>query len=66
VFSALRDFANVWGLMTLENRGRLLRALVAALGVEDETGEVEVELGNFSADTRGGGCRMTSSEASKL
>jgi hypothetical protein len=52
MLGALRDFANVWGLMTPENRGRLLRALVAAVRVKDETGDVEVELVNFSADTR--------------
>ncbi|WP_437761214.1 hypothetical protein WMF27_05975 [Sorangium sp. So ce281] len=29
MLSALRDFANVWSLMTLEKRGRQLYALVA-------------------------------------
>jgi site-specific DNA recombinase len=48
---ALR-LANVWALMTPENRGRLLRALVASVRVNDATGEVEIELVNFSADTR--------------
>jgi DNA invertase Pin-like site-specific DNA recombinase len=52
MLGALRNFANVWHLMTPENRGRLLRALVAAVRVKDETGEVEVELVNFSADAR--------------
>jgi hypothetical protein len=36
--------------MTPENQGRLLRALVAAVRVKEETGVVEVELVNFAAD----------------
>ncbi len=48
--AALRDFARVWTLMTPENQGRLLRALVAADRVKEETGVVEVELVNFAAD----------------
>lgn len=52
MLGALRDFATVSGLMTQENRGRLLRALVAAVRVSEETGVVDVELVNFSADAR--------------
>ncbi|WP_437992678.1 hypothetical protein [Sorangium sp. So ce145] len=52
MLGALRDFANVWGLMTPENRGRLLHALVAAVRVKEDTGVVEVELVNFSAGAR--------------
>ena len=48
--AALRDFARVWKLMTPENQGRLLRALVAVVRVKEETGVVEVELVNFAAD----------------
>jgi len=48
--AALRDFARVWKLMTPENQGRLLRALVAAVRVKEESGVVEVELVNFAAD----------------
>jgi hypothetical protein len=48
--AALGDFARVWTLMTPENQGRLLRALVAAVRVKEETGVVEVELVNFAAD----------------
>ncbi|WP_433934116.1 hypothetical protein AB3662_06475 [Sorangium cellulosum] len=36
--------------MTPENRRRMLRALVAAVRVKEETGVVEVEFVNFSAD----------------
>ncbi|MDC0682630.1 hypothetical protein [Sorangium atrum] len=52
MLGALRDFANVWRLMTPENRGRLLRALVAAVRVEEAIGVVEVEFVNFGADVR--------------
>lgn len=48
--AALRDFARVWTSMTPENQGRLLRALVAAGRVKEETGVVKVELVNFAAD----------------
>lgn len=50
IVGALRDFAPVWKLMTPENQGRLLRALVAAVRVKEETDVVEVELVNFAAD----------------
>lgn len=46
---ALRDFGRVWKWMTPENRGRLMRALVAQVRVTEAEGEVEVELVNFSA-----------------
>lgn len=48
--AAYRNFARVRKLMTPENQGRLLRALVAAVRVKEETGVVEVELVNFAAD----------------
>lgn len=75
MLGALRDFANVWALMTPEtrtaqsprsgrsavratkrsavNRGRLLRALVASVRVNDATGEVESS--STSARTRAEG-----------
>jgi hypothetical protein len=46
---ALRELANVWRLMTAENQGRPLRALVAAVRVKEATGLVEIEL---AADAR--------------
>lgn len=52
MLGALRDFASVWKVMTPENQGRLLRSLVAGVRVEEESGLVEVELVNFSADAR--------------
>jgi len=47
---ALRDFGRVWKWMTPENRGRLIRALVAQVRVAEATGEVEVELINFGIE----------------
>ena len=46
---ALRNFGKVWGDMTPENQGRLLRALVAKVSVGEETGVCRVELVNFDA-----------------
>jgi hypothetical protein len=51
VVGALSDFGRVWSLMTPENRGRLARALVVAIRVDEESNQVEVELVNFAADT---------------
>lgn len=47
---ALNDFERVWKFMTPENRGRLLRALVVAVRVNEANNEVEVELVNFASD----------------
>lgn len=49
--SALRNFGKVWGEMTPENRGRLLRALVAKVSVDEKTGMCRVELVNFETVT---------------
>jgi site-specific DNA recombinase len=49
--SALRNFGMVWGEMTPENQGRLLRALVAKVSVDEKTGMCRVELVNFDAVT---------------
>ncbi len=46
---ALRNFGKVWGEMTPENQGRLLRALVAKVSVDEKTGMCRVELVNFDA-----------------
>ncbi|MCC6665148.1 MAG: hypothetical protein IT375_15465, partial [Polyangiaceae bacterium] len=46
---ALRNFGKVWGGMTPENQGRLLRALVAKVSVDEKTGMCRVELVNFDA-----------------
>jgi site-specific DNA recombinase len=46
---ALRDFGKVWTNMTRENQGRLLRAIVAKVVVDDKQGKCRVELVNFDA-----------------
>lgn len=51
IASALRNFGMVWGEMTPENQGRLLRALVAKVSVDEKTGMCRVELVNFDAVT---------------
>lgn len=43
---ALRNFGRVWGDMTPENQGRLMRALVAKVSVDEGTGVCRVELVN--------------------
>ena len=45
--SVLRDFAKVWTNMTPENQGRLLRAIVAKVVVDEKSGKCRVELVNF-------------------
>ena len=47
--SALRDFGKVWTNMTPENQGRLLRAIVAKVVVDEKQGKCRVELVNFDA-----------------
>ena len=47
---ALRNFGKVWGDMTPENQGRLLRALVARVVVNEATGVCRVELVDLGAD----------------
>lgn len=44
VARALADFDGVWGLMTIENRGRLVRALVKGVSVNGGTGSVRIEM----------------------
>ena len=44
VCKALGDFASVWALMTPDNRGRLLRALVTSVKVDEDSGTVELHL----------------------
>jgi len=50
VASMLRDFDQVWQFMSVENRGRLVHALVRTVTVDDAAGTVEVELVDLAAD----------------
>jgi len=49
VIDALRNFARVWDLLTPENKGRLLRILVAQVRVDEDKGVIEVELAGFTS-----------------
>jgi site-specific DNA recombinase len=53
VAQALGDFSRVWSALTPANQGRLLRALVERVAVDERSGRVEVHLVNFAADTEG-------------
>ena len=44
VEQALARFTDLWAVMTPENRGRLLRALVKGVSVASSTGDIAVEL----------------------
>lgn len=50
VIGALRDFNLVWEAMTIPNRGRLLRALLDRVVVEETSGRVDIHLVDFAAD----------------
>ena len=47
VGGALSDFDAVWEVMTLENRGRLVRALVQTVAVDGLTGTVTATLADL-------------------
>lgn len=50
VIAALQDFKEVWEMMTPENRGRMLRALVDRVEVDRRSGRAEIHLVDFAAD----------------
>jgi hypothetical protein len=52
VCKALGDFASVWTLMTPENRGRLLRALVTNVKVDEDSGTVELHLVKLTGEPK--------------
>lgn len=52
--AALRDFSKVWHDMTSENQGRLLRALIARVSVDEGTGVCRIEMVNFDAAASAG------------
>jgi site-specific DNA recombinase len=52
VASTLADFSKVWDVLTSANRGRLLRALVDRVSVDEASAEFQIHLVDFSgADT---------------
>ena len=50
VVSALRDFRAVWQAMTMPNRGRMLRALLDHVEVDEPSGRIDIHLVDFAAD----------------
>jgi site-specific DNA recombinase len=48
VAQCLRDFEAVWDVLTAQNRGRLLRAVVERVDVDDDGGEVGITLADLS------------------
>ncbi|WP_408890099.1 hypothetical protein ACJ2CR_02520 [Myxococcus faecalis] len=50
VIGALCDFNLVWEAMTLPKCGRLLRALLDRVVVEETSGRVDIHLVDFAAD----------------
>ncbi len=47
IASCLRDFGEVWDVLSPVNRGRLLRAVVERVDLDDASGEVRIELMQF-------------------
>ena len=50
IAQCLRDFNSVWDVLTSQNRGRLFRAVVERVDVDDEGGEVRITLANLGGD----------------
>jgi site-specific DNA recombinase len=51
VTSALAEFTTVWDVLTVPNRGRLLRALIDRIAVDEASNRVEIHLIQFVHDT---------------
>ena len=43
----LRDFTGVWDVLTNENRGRLLRAIIERVDYDGKSGEIRVTLSSL-------------------
>jgi site-specific DNA recombinase len=50
VAAVLKDFDAIWNMMTDENHGRLVRALVASVEVDEPDGDIEITLAGPGAD----------------
>jgi site-specific DNA recombinase len=48
VTNALADFSKVWEVLTVPNRGRLLRALIDRITVDEPSGRIEIRLVEFT------------------
>jgi hypothetical protein len=49
VAQVLADFTSVWDVLTSENRGRLLRAVVQSVEVDEPANQVKVVLADLEA-----------------
>jgi hypothetical protein len=49
VGQVLDDFTSVWDVLTPENRGRLLRAVVQAVEIDEPANQVKVVLADLGA-----------------
>jgi hypothetical protein len=52
VAQCLADFDKVWNVLTPENRGRLLRAVVQRVEVDEPAGKVSVVIAEFGLPQR--------------
>jgi hypothetical protein len=50
VGNALRNLDRVWDVLTPQNRGRLLRALIERVTLDRASGNVAIHLANLDAD----------------
>ena len=50
VADTLRDFARVWHVLTIPNRGRLLRAVIDHVTVDEASGRADVHLVDFTTN----------------
>jgi len=48
VTNALADLGKVWGVLTVQNRGRLLRALIDRIAVDETSRKVQIHLIEFT------------------
>jgi len=55
VAATLQDFDRIWDVMSLANKGRLVRAIVSKVVVDDARGSVVVELVDLGAELSGAG-----------
>jgi hypothetical protein len=50
VGQVLADFTSVWDVLTSENRGRLLRAVVQSVEVDEPANQVKVVLADLGSE----------------
>jgi hypothetical protein len=53
ITGVLRSFGDVWGALTAENRGRVIRCLVERIEVDEAQGKVDIVLHETLAELEG-------------